>query len=119
VSGDGFTEHTRGFLQIGSDLPLRTDGRVSVLDEEINVHGQRLFDMDIVLGTLARCTTTATVSTNLEERQEEIQLLLRGPTVKTVPARIQKRANQADAEEIVRQVQHVNLPGDWGAAFYK
>lgn len=59
------------------------------------------------------------MSTNLEERQEEIQLLLRGPTVKTVPARIQKRANQADAEEIVRQVQHVNLPGDWGAAFYK
>ena len=45
--------------------------------------------------------------TYLEKGQEEIQLFLRGSTIKTNTAGIEESAHKANPEEIIRHVQRV------------
>jgi hypothetical protein len=71
------------------------------LDQEVDIHGKWIFGEYIVL----------------EERQKEIQLLSRATSIEADTASIQDCANQTDTEVVVRQVERIDLPGCWRAAF--
>lgn len=88
------------------------------MHHEINIHRHRLFRKDIVLIQLAGHQTGHQTRTYLEEGHEEIQLLLRRPTVEAVPTRVEKSAHQTNAKEVIRQIQRIELPRNWSAAFY-
>jgi len=72
------------------------------MDKEIDIHGQGLFRRDIIL----------------EEREEKVQLFLRRSAIKAVAASIQYSADQADTEEVVRQIKRIDLPRDGSATLY-
>jgi hypothetical protein len=103
ILDDRKLEDFGGFLDVRGQLPLGSGQGKDVLDEELDIHRQRILGVDVVL----------------EEGKEVVQLLSCSAFVKEHAASFQDGRDQADAEEVVRLVEGVDTTRHWRAPYMR